>query len=491
MKTAMYIRLSQNRDHDEDKPQRQIDACERWLEAHGITDCLPPYQDDDRSAYRGKPRPEFKRLLADIRGGEVTSVIALHVDRLLRNMTEMETLIALVEKQNCEIHTVESGELDLTTSAGRGMARMMANFATIEVERKSERHLSKASQMRTLGKGMGRRPFGWASVNGGLLPEKATTFVTAEQAAAEAKILREGISDLLEGKSLHSIAESWNGSGVTTTAGHPWTLRSVREVLMRWRNCGLMVHLGEVVEGVEAVWQPVATREEVEGVRGILNNSERRTSPGPTPRHLLTNIATCGKHGTGMHVGTQYSKSKAGTKKFSVYRCNNAKGVNGDRCFLTIKADTLESAVHQAVRQRLVFGKAEGLAPTEQERAMLSTLRSDRGKLVKSEQDIAQRVGSGEWSILVADAALKGIRARRAELGSDISKITRRYALASLLGDRPVKDGKVSIMRAAEIGNDFKGLDLSQQRTIIRSLFNVTVDPGRDPDERIKINDRT
>jgi len=486
----MYVRLSQNREHDEDRPQRQIDACTAWLKSREISD-VEAYTDDDRSAYKGKPRPEYKRLMGDIRTGEVTQVIALHVDRLLRNMTEMEGLIDLAERTGCKIDTVESGELDLTTSAGRGMARMMANFATIEVERKSERHLSKAKQMRTQGRGMGRRPFGWASVNGGLLPEKAKSFVTVEQAASEAKILREGISDLLEGKSLHSIAESWNRSGVTTTAGRPWTLRSVREVLMRWRNCGLVVHLDEVVEGVEAVWHPVATREEVEGVRGILNNDARRTSPGPTPRHLLTNIATCGKHGTGMHVGTQYSKSKAGTTKFSVYRCNNARSVNGDRCFLTIKADTLESAVHQAVRQRLVFGKAEGLAPTEQERATLSTLRSDRAKLVKSEQDIAERVGSGEWGLTVADAALKGIKARRAELDSDISKITRRYALASLLGDRPVKDGKVSIMRAAEIGNDFKGLDLSQQRTIIRSLLTVTVMPGRDSAERIKIQNRT
>src|SRR5829696_5225909 len=115
MPSAIYVRLSQNRSEDIDKPQRQKDACSKWLEDGGVK-TYEVYEDDDVSAYRGKHRPSWERLKADIQAGLVTQVVALHMDRLLRSMKELEALIDLVEATNVKINTIESGEIDLTTS---------------------------------------------------------------------------------------------------------------------------------------------------------------------------------------------------------------------------------------------------------------------------------------------------------------------------------------------------------------------------------------
>ena len=53
MAAAVYARLSQNRSEDINKPQRQKDACAKWLEARGVQS-WEPYEDGDTSALYGK-----------------------------------------------------------------------------------------------------------------------------------------------------------------------------------------------------------------------------------------------------------------------------------------------------------------------------------------------------------------------------------------------------------------------------------------------------
>ncbi len=48
------------------------------------------YVDDDRSAYSGKPRPEYRRMLADIADGAIDAVVVWHLDRLHRQPRELE-----------------------------------------------------------------------------------------------------------------------------------------------------------------------------------------------------------------------------------------------------------------------------------------------------------------------------------------------------------------------------------------------------------------
>ena len=97
------------------------------------------YEDNDVSAYRGKPRPAYRRMFEDIKAGVRDGVIVWHNDRLHRNTRELEDFIDLVEATGIAVATVTSGDYDLTTTTGRAMARIACALSRLESEDKSRR----------------------------------------------------------------------------------------------------------------------------------------------------------------------------------------------------------------------------------------------------------------------------------------------------------------------------------------------------------------
>jgi hypothetical protein len=83
------------------------------------------YADNDMSAYSGKPRPDYLRLLDDIRAGRWKAGWAWHTDRLHRSPLELEDWITACEPHGTALWTVKAGPIDLTTPSGRLVARQL------------------------------------------------------------------------------------------------------------------------------------------------------------------------------------------------------------------------------------------------------------------------------------------------------------------------------------------------------------------------------
>ena len=79
--TAIYARISEDRDGDAAGVGRQVEDALALAEARGFT-VADRFIDNDRSAYNGRTRPEWERLLAELQAGHVTHVIAWANDRL-------------------------------------------------------------------------------------------------------------------------------------------------------------------------------------------------------------------------------------------------------------------------------------------------------------------------------------------------------------------------------------------------------------------------
>ena len=56
------------------------------------------YVDNDVSAYSGKRRPEYERMLADLADGLIDAVLVYHPDRLTRQYKELEAFIDAVDR---------------------------------------------------------------------------------------------------------------------------------------------------------------------------------------------------------------------------------------------------------------------------------------------------------------------------------------------------------------------------------------------------------
>jgi site-specific DNA recombinase len=96
VRAGIYARISSDREGDQLGVRRQVADCEELAERLGWS-VVDRYVDNDVSAYRGKPRPEYRRLLEDIGGRQVDAVVVWHADRLHRHPRELEDFFEVVD----------------------------------------------------------------------------------------------------------------------------------------------------------------------------------------------------------------------------------------------------------------------------------------------------------------------------------------------------------------------------------------------------------
>ncbi|MBV8080940.1 MAG: recombinase family protein, partial [Actinobacteria bacterium] len=174
VRVGVYARISSDRDGDQLGVMRQIEDCERLVAQRGW-EVADRYVDDDISAWSGKPRPEYERLLDDLRLGVISGVVVWHLDRLHRQPRELEAFIDLCEQLHVESLACVTGDVDLGTPVGRFMARMLGSVARYESDHKSERIVRKHLEIALNGQasGGGSRPYGYEADKVTVVPAEA------------------------------------------------------------------------------------------------------------------------------------------------------------------------------------------------------------------------------------------------------------------------------------------------------------------------------
>src|SRR5688500_14059474 len=135
-RAAIYLRQSRDAAGDGLAVERQRQDCERLAAERGWT-VIPGgvLTDNDMSASTGRRRPGYERLLELIDARAVDVVIVWHLDRLTRRLADLVDVIDRTEQASVRIATV-AGDLDLSTDAGRLVARILGSVTQGEVERK-------------------------------------------------------------------------------------------------------------------------------------------------------------------------------------------------------------------------------------------------------------------------------------------------------------------------------------------------------------------
>src|SRR6478672_9051983 len=216
--TAVYTRISQDQNGERLGVTRQLEDCLTLADRLGL-EVTARYDDNDLSAFGAKTRPGFEALLDAMKTGQIDALIVWHVDRLYRSMRDLERVIEIAEANRVQIRTVQSGELDLSTSAGRLTARILGSVARAEGEHKGERQRRANAQKAAAGRWQtANRPFGYSMTGEPLEPE-ATAFRTA-------------VADVLTGKSIRAVAAEWNAQGLKTTLAGTTQKRNGKEYLV-------------------------------------------------------------------------------------------------------------------------------------------------------------------------------------------------------------------------------------------------------------------
>jgi len=217
---AIYARISSDPEGDRLGVTRQTEDCQALAERKGWP-VGEVYIDDDRSAYSGKPRPEYRRLLDDVASRRVDALLVYNLDRLHRQPRELEAFFDVVDRAGLSALATVEGDINLGSHDGRFHARIMGAVARKSSDDLSRRIKRKNEERAKAGlpTGGGFRPFGYR-------PDRVTVD------PGEAALVREASSRVLAGDAVRSIAADWNERALTTPAGRPWTIQSLRRVLV-------------------------------------------------------------------------------------------------------------------------------------------------------------------------------------------------------------------------------------------------------------------
>lgn len=433
------------------------------------------------SAYTGKTREGWNRLNADIRSGRIDVVLIDRQDRLARTTLETELFKVICKDAGVVWQFSDGSKLDVSKHTDGMVATLRGMFAQQESDVKKERlHARFESEIADGMPLWGVRPFGFdadpdAPVGKNGKRSKRWTV----HHATEAEELRRAYRTFLDTGKVYPILKDWNTRGILTTRGKPWAYASVQQLLKRARNAGLVEHHGVIVEGVEAAWEPLVSREDYDAVLAIMSDAKRRTVPGPKPGHLLSTIPRCGVCGGVMRSSTGNGEP--------VLKCSsklNAQAI-GER-HPAIAMRLVEPLVERAVVDAFLFAPRSAL-PGEAEPDVsgieleLSKVRAARSRLIKLTAGDDAPLDEGDIA-----AELTGLKRREIELDAERDRRVQESARASLLVDLRAgfwEGGTADLDEAVRLrgllGERFRELPLDRRRELVRALVDVRVHAGR------------
>jgi len=445
-RAALYVRISRDDLDTRAGIKRQEADCRQLAEQRGL-DVISLYSDNDQSASSGKRRPDYQRLLADVRAKRVDVIVCYHLDRLVRRMVDLEEVIAL----GVPVLTV-TGDLDLSNDTGRLLARVLGSVAQGEVERKGARQRrANAEAAHNGAPAGGRRPFGY----------DITRVVIDEE---EAQAIREAYAVLLAGGTLYGLAADFNRRGLTTTAGNPWRVSTVRRMLQNPRYAGLREYHGEIMP-TPGRWPAIVDESTWRAACQLLADASRASvEPGRPRKYLLSGMTRCGI--CGLHMA-----SGASARGRFQYKCVGNK-------HLTLAMAGVDEYVVGAVVRRLARSDAYDLMLDEVKRPDLVAVRAEALALRERLDGLAALVADGTLTPGQVRASSEGLRERLARAEALITDAGKVDALGPLIAAAGMADDQAE--RRERVHEEWLKLDLGRQRAVIKALMTIRMfSPGR------------
>ena len=434
---AIYARLSQDRDGTKGGVERQLKDCRALAKREGLK-VVAVYQDDDRSAFSGKPRPEFERMLRELDGFD--TIIFWKTDRLVRRFTQFARVLAACETADVRLVSVVD-PIDTSTPILKGVAGLMASMGEQESQNISTRvkrfHLDAATKGQPHGH---RRAFGYES--------DGMTVVKRE-----AEAIREARDRILNGETMRSICRDWTARGLLPPTADAWYVTGFKRMLTSGRIAGLSTHQGEVV--ADAKWPAIISPADRERIRAKLRGVKR----GRPAKRLLSGFLRCGLCGGPLHSGVRSDGQHR-------WQCRKQPG-DDSRCgkvylrsgeledYITTMALTaIDKPALSAARRKRSTG------PQSDPAAQLATLENDLEALATDHG--AGLISRREWI-----AARAGIEPRIEALRAELNRTDDVRALAPL---RNVRDAPSA----------FAKLELGDQRAVLAAVItHVEIAPAK------------
>jgi DNA invertase Pin-like site-specific DNA recombinase len=404
----------------------------------------------------GKPlmrviRPGWQSVIADIKTGRASAVLAEDLDRALRDPRDLEDLLDACQQTGASARSL-TGSLTLT-NGGTDPEMFMARILVAQYQKDSRDTSRRTADAKARYHGQsypgGLRPFGYVHVT-----DTEKYHRTLMQVPDEADMLKAAAADILErGISLHAITRDWQARGSLTVTGKQWTTQKLRQVLLKPAIAGLAARHGELRPGP---WTPILEPDEWEKLKAKLDDPARRSTTGNEPRHLLSNIAQCGicddgstltSCGTALRGGPSYACPKGG-----MHLRRNCRHL-----------DLLVESVIVAWLDR--HGRTALQPPPRAAGVNAPMLRAERKRLLKSKAAQMRMHVAGDIDDADLAVGMREIRDRLAVIEATLA-----------VSDQP---DPLAEFRDAPAEAVWKSLSLPRKRALVRLLLEIVILPTR------------
>ena len=303
---------------------------ENDMGSDGSWEIVDRYREEGRSG-KDLERPEFKRMMNDIREGKVNTVIVYKIDRITRSLRDFYDLWETFEEYGVQFVSLHE-KFDTTTAVGRAMLKLILVFAELEREQTAERTSAtmrhRAEQGlwnggHRLGYDLDRDNKGYLNVN----PD-------------EKRIVREHFfAKCVELGSASKVVQHLKEQGIRrpkrtsrsgkVSGGGPYYKQPVVNVLTDKVYIGKIEFKGEVFEGQH---EAIIDEDLFDQVQEIIAANRETCSNGKAQGEhvfLLQGLIRCGKCGSMMTP--KWCSGRGGTRNF-YYACTRNNHSVGAEC---------------------------------------------------------------------------------------------------------------------------------------------------------------
>lgn len=179
----------------------------------------PKFYMDEGISGATNDRPSLLRLLSDIKPGNL--VVTASLDRMARKTLIFLEILEKIENAGAEFMSLRE-DINTTTAMGKGMASLLAVFATMDRDAIIERMSLGRAKRHAEGKwAAGKPPYGYRRLDTGFL----------EQVGDEVRIVRMIFDCRSRGLSLSRIVHELRSANLRTRQGAKWRTGTVSGIL--------------------------------------------------------------------------------------------------------------------------------------------------------------------------------------------------------------------------------------------------------------------
>lgn len=367
--------------------------------------------EDGLSAWKKNVRrPGWEKLLERARSGKSNGIVVWHTDRLFRQPRDLEKLIDLADKGF--LVASAHGSRDLSDPDDRFILRIEVAHAARSSDDTSRRIKRRFLTYAEHGMGHigGPRRFGWLGRDQTWTPGEGETdedrpVVPDALVERERRALRDATDAVLSGVSDAVIAREWNAEGLLTAAGRTWVRLTVKSLLLRPTNAGLVERDGDLVATMPG--EPIVDPEKFARLRAKYAARRKGRVAGEVgPGYVGTGIMRCGEPdcGTGMSArkGEGYYKRTEERRRY--YTCAKERRgcgkIHADlrsvdkelRAFVILRlSDSRYAAAVEAARTQVV--------------ERLDIVMAEIAECEALQEDLSERLGRRELTLKAFDRA--------------------------------------------------------------------------------------